>query len=72
MVFQENEKDEFEAWKIFLILLCENYGPQESRYSSKRIRVDIVPGDKSQDHILAPKKDIYCKHCKQMIPVEEN
>lgn len=46
LVYQETEVNEIEAFAQFLRLLADEYGPSTSRYSEKRIRVKISPGDK--------------------------
>ena len=49
LVYQNVEDGEHEAFVEFLRLLCDNYGPQESRYDAKRIYIVIHPGDKHED-----------------------
>jgi hypothetical protein len=53
MVFQEisDELEEVEAWACFLRELTFMYGPDacRSRYSAKRIYVEVRPGDKYED-----------------------
>lgn len=53
MVFQElsDELEEVEAWACFLRELTFTYGPDacRSRYSAKRVYVEVRPGDKYQD-----------------------
>lgn len=46
IVYQETETGEIEAFADFLRLLLEHYGPTTSRYSPRRIRIVIEPGDK--------------------------
>lgn len=50
LVFQdiEDELEEVEAWACFLRELTDVYGPNicRSRYSPKRIYVEVRPGDK--------------------------
>lgn len=46
IVYQETETGEIEAFADFLRLLLEDYGPTTSRYSPRRIRIVIEPGDK--------------------------
>lgn len=46
IAYQETETDEIEAFADFLRLLVEHYGPSTNRYSPRRIRVVIEPGDK--------------------------
>ena len=46
IVYQETETGEIEAFADFLRLLLEHYGPTTSRYSQRRIRIVIEPGDK--------------------------
>jgi hypothetical protein len=52
LVFQEvsEELEEVEAWACFLRELTFLYGPDmcRSRYSAKRIYVDVRPGDKHE------------------------
>lgn len=38
--------DEHDSFQIFLYDILDNYGPSDGRYSPKRIRVHIEPGDK--------------------------
>lgn len=52
MVFQEISEDvldEVDAWAMFLRELTDCYGPSTSRYSPKRIYVEVKPGDKFED-----------------------
>ena len=51
VVYQEKEGEEIEAFRDFLYFLIENYGPSDcqSRYSAKRLYVEIRPGDKFAD-----------------------
>jgi hypothetical protein len=53
LVFQEisDELEEIEAWACFLRELNDMYGPSTSRYSAKRIYIDVRPGDKHEDYI---------------------
>jgi hypothetical protein len=46
IVYQEQEDGEVEAFADFLRHLVEHYGPATSRYSPKRITIQIDPGDK--------------------------
>lgn len=48
LVFQEkyDEEEEIECFADFLRVLNDEYGPTTSRYSSKRIYINIEPGDK--------------------------
>jgi hypothetical protein len=46
VVYQESETDEIEAFADFLRFLDEHYGPTTSRYSPKRVRILVEPGDK--------------------------
>lgn len=48
VVYQESETDEIEAFADFLRFLDEHYGPTTSRYSPKRIRILVEPGDKHE------------------------
>ena len=54
LVFQElsDELEEIEAWACFLRELTDHYGPSagRSRYSAKRIYVEVRPGDKHEDY----------------------
>jgi hypothetical protein len=43
---QEREDDEIEAFAEFLRELLERYGPTTNRYSPKRIKILVEPGDK--------------------------
>ena len=49
IVYQETEDDEVNAFASFLWLLNDYYGPSTSRYSAKRIRITVEPGDKYAD-----------------------
>ena len=46
IVYQETDSDEIEAFADFLRHLLDHYGPTTSRYSPKRIRILVEPGDK--------------------------
>jgi hypothetical protein len=46
IVYQEQEDGEVEAFADFLRHLVEHYGPTTSRYSPKRISIQVEPGDK--------------------------
>jgi hypothetical protein len=47
VVYQEGgEAGEIEAFADFLRHLTNNYGPQTSRYSPKRVHISVEPGDK--------------------------
>lgn len=48
IVYQARESDEedIEAFADFLRYLADHYGPHTSRYSPKRIFVQVEPGDK--------------------------
>ncbi|MFA5262248.1 MAG: hypothetical protein WC378_00375 [Opitutaceae bacterium] len=46
IVYQETETNEIEAFADFLRYLVDHYGPTTNRYSSRRIRIVIEPGDK--------------------------
>lgn len=52
-VFQElsDELDEVDAWAYFLRELTYEYGPDanNSRYSPKRVYIEVRPGDKYED-----------------------
>jgi hypothetical protein len=48
IVYQEREADEIEVFADFLRHLLDYYGPTTSRYSPKRIRILVEPGDKYQ------------------------
>jgi hypothetical protein len=48
IVYQETDDNEIEAFADFLHFLNDHYGPSTSRYSPKRIRIAIEPGDKWQ------------------------
>lgn len=53
MVFQalDDELDEVDAWARFLWELTDHYGPDacRSRYSAKRVYIEVRPGDKYDD-----------------------
>lgn len=49
IVYQEVDGNEIEAFADFLRFVDEHYGPSTSRYSPKRIRVLVEPGDKWED-----------------------
>ena len=46
VVYQETDLDEIEAFADFLRHLLDHFGPTTSRYSPKRIRILVEPGDK--------------------------
>ncbi len=46
IVYQARDDAEVEAFADCLRYLLEHYGPTTSRYSPKRIRVVVEPGDK--------------------------
>ena len=46
VVYQDTADAEIEAFADFLRYLLDNYGPQTSRYSPKRIYIRTEPGDK--------------------------
>ena len=54
IVYQEKYEDEVECFADFLRYLEEQYGPATSRYSGKRIYIEVKPGDKFEE---GPKKD---------------
>jgi hypothetical protein len=41
-----NRGYEIDAFVDFLSIIIDNYGPSSSRYSPKRIRLSVEPGDK--------------------------
>lgn len=49
VVFEDQVEGEIEAFVQFLHHLLDNYGPSTSRYSPKRIRISVEPGDKYTD-----------------------
>lgn len=51
VVYQEDLKDDPEAFVAFIEAVIDTWGPQESRYSPKRVRVVIMPGDKWEGEI---------------------
>jgi len=57
--FQECEGHEIEAFAELLWAILDNYGPSTSRYSPKRIYIEVRPGDKYE----SPKKKLYCAYC---------
>jgi hypothetical protein len=48
IVYQETDGNEIESFADFLHFINDHYGPSTSRYSPKRIHIDIKPGDKSE------------------------
>jgi hypothetical protein len=50
IVYQEKYDDEIECFADFLRYLEEHYGPSTSRYSEKRIYIEVRPGDKFEDN----------------------
>lgn len=48
IVYQETDSNEVESFADFLNFLNGHYGPSASRYSPKRIRITVEPGDKWQ------------------------
>ncbi len=57
IVYQEKEDGEIAAFAEFLDLVLMHYGPQTSRYSPKRIRIRIEPGDKYKDPALEQERE---------------
>jgi len=54
IVYQECDGNEIEAFADFLHFINDHYGPSTSRYSPKRIRITIEPGDKWEgDSVVA-------------------
>jgi hypothetical protein len=49
VVYQERYDDEVSGFAEFLRYLSEQYGPSTSRYSSKRIYIEVRPGDKYEE-----------------------
>jgi hypothetical protein len=49
VVYEEKHDDEVECFADFLRSLNDEFGPSTSRYSPKRIYVQIEPGDKHGD-----------------------
>jgi hypothetical protein len=47
-VYQAIEDGEHEAFVEFLRLICDTYGPSDSRYDDKRIYIVLAPGDKHE------------------------
>lgn len=47
LVGADGGEGEYEAFQQFLYDILENYGPSDGRYSPKRLRVRIEPGDKT-------------------------
>jgi hypothetical protein len=54
IVYQENYDDKIECFADFLRYQEEHYGPSPSRYSGKRIYVEVRPGDKFEDNQERP------------------
>lgn len=52
LVYQQppNEEDEVEAFANFLWAINEEYGPNTSRYSPKRVYIKVEPGDKFEEY----------------------
>lgn len=48
-VYQDNYTDEIDCFADFLCYLDNEYGPVTSRYSPKRLRIVVEPGDKYLD-----------------------
>lgn len=46
VVYQEKYGEEVECFADFLRHLNDEYGPSTSRYSEKRITINVEPGDK--------------------------
>jgi len=59
IAYQEREDDEIEAFADFLRVVLDHYGPTTSRYSQKRIRVLVEPGDKCES---SPTQSEDCTH----------
>ncbi len=47
----DDDKDEIERFCEFLYAVKEHYGPSTSRYSPKRIYINIEPGDKYEENV---------------------
>jgi hypothetical protein len=54
IVYQESDGNEIEAFADFLHFINDHFGPSTSRYSPKRIRITIEPGDKREGDSTLP------------------
>jgi hypothetical protein len=61
--FNSEESGEVDAFADLLWTLNEMIGPSTSRYAKKRIYIEIKPGDKYEDTILAPCQGQPCEDC---------
>ncbi|MBU1856224.1 MAG: hypothetical protein KKC28_04505 [Verrucomicrobia bacterium] len=62
ITYQEREDDEIEAFADFLRVVLDHYGPTTSRYSQKRIRVLVEPGDKYESPPAQPGDCVHAPH----------
>ena len=58
IVYQEKFDNEVECFADFLRYLNEEYGPSTSRYSEKRIYINIKSGDKFEHSALEKIKNL--------------
>ena len=54
IVYEEKFDDEIECFADFLRTLDDELGPSTSRYSPKRVYIQVRPGDKHEDFIDSP------------------
>ncbi len=47
----DDDTDEVDRFAEFLWAVNEHYGPTTSRYSAKRVRISIEPGDKYEEPV---------------------
>jgi hypothetical protein len=55
--FMSEDSGEVDAFASLLWTLNEMIGPSTSRYAKKRIYIEVKPGDKYEDTMLAPCKE---------------
>lgn len=66
LVAREDDEDETSSFVSFLNDILNRFGPSTGRYSEKRIRIVVLPGDKRDDPVTDPayREDLqYLKDC---------
>jgi hypothetical protein len=58
----EDENDEHEAFRSFLYEIMSHYGPSDSKYSPKRLRIVALPGNDYE----GPLEDEYRKELEDL------
>jgi len=62
LCYQEMYDNEHDAFAALLRVICDNYGPSDSRYSEKRIHIITKHGDKYE----CPNAP--CEYCEELEP----